>query len=603
MTTTPTAMPTPRPALLTAALLALVLTACGGDEATAPGVGNALLDYVPADTPYLAANLDTLPEDVADAYLKRAQPVLDEIQAQLTAARADLERSAAGGSGEAFESRLARAILRELDGKLSREGLESLGVDVLAHKVTYGVGAFPVIRTGLADAAVLRATIQRILDGAGVTAPEETLQGVRYWRVEPEVHGSDMPGVPIALYVSILDDHLAVGVLPAAREAEVLPAFLGLERPARSDAGAALAELNRANDYTNYGSGFIDTGKLADEFLQPDRLTAGVMAELGAYDAAALPTACVEETYAMLENVPRMTAGTTELSEDAIAYQYRLETPPTLAGRLRDLVARVPAADALSDRILDLAFGMRFGAVRDFLREKAQAIVQNPYRCEHFQELNARAEAALARLDQPMPPFANNFRGLRVSLDEIIVSGGGLPAGARGHLALHVAQPEMFLGMAQMFLPNLANLGLKSGGPPVRLPEDLFPVPGVVAFAAMSDDAIGVSLGEGEESGLEDYLDRDAGPEGMFLSVSYDTAAYLEFAERLAVGEKVDAVYSDGDEEYATPGAGRSYEGVQAVAEAARQAFREMADRSLTTFRFTPEGLVVDGRMTFQPLP
>jgi hypothetical protein len=299
--------------------------------------------------------------------------------------------------------------------------------------------------------------------------------------------------------------------------------------------------------------------------------------------------------HGIIDNASRITAGTTVLSTTAIAYQYRVETPATLADQLIKLAARIPAADALSTRVLDLAFGIRFGAVRDFLLEQANAIAQNPYRCEFLRDLNSRAEQALVQLNQPMPPFVNNFQGLRVSLDEITLSQGGLPAGARGHVALHVEQPEMFLGMAQMFLPDLAALGLKAGEPPLRLPESLLPVPGLVAFAAMSGEAIGLSLGDGEEAGLEAYLDRAAGPQGMFLSVSYDSAAYLEYTERLTADMSGDKSGDAGkDAAYGTRGA-------EAVAQVARQVFRDMADRSLTTLQFGPDGLVIDGRMTFKP--
>jgi hypothetical protein len=414
---------------------------------------------------------------------------------------------------------------------------------------------------------------------------------VAYWRVGPDTHHD----TPVGLYLAILEDHLAVGILPVALETEVLPPFLGLQRPAQSDARARLAELNRTHGYTPHGSAILDLRLLADQFLAADSLTARVMAESGAYDPASITPECVAEVHGIIDNAPRMTAGTTELSTTAIAYQYRVETPAALAGQLTGLAARIPAADALSTRVLDLAFGIRFGAVRDFLREKANAIVQSPYRCEHLRELNNRAEQALAQLDQPMPPFVNNFQGLRVSLDEIAAGQGGLPAGARGHVALHVEQPEMFLGMAQMFLPDLAALGLKAGEPPLRLPESLLPVPGLVAFAAMTGDAIGLSLGEGEETGLEEYLDRDAGPEGMFLSLSYDTAAYLEYTERLTADMTVE---TSGDGE---GNDGQLAHGAEAVALAAREVFSNMADRSLTTLQFGPDGLTIDGRMTFKP--
>jgi hypothetical protein len=318
----------------------------------------------------------------------------------------------------------------------------------------------------------------------------------------------------------------------------VLPAFLGLERPAQS--GPDPPGGTQPDARLHSGS-ILDLRLLADQFLLPDSLTARVLAGVGAYDPASITPECVAEVHGIIDNAPRVTAGTTELGTTAIAYQYRIETPATLAASLTQLAARIPAADALSTRVLDLAFGIRLGAVRDFLREKATAITQNPYRCEFLREMNDKAEQALVQLNQPMPPFVNNFRGLRVSLDEIAVSEGSLPTGARGLLALHVEQPEMFLGMAQMFLPDLAALGLKAGEPPLRLPESLLPVPGLVAFAAMSDEAIGLSLGDGEEAGLQAYLDRESGPEGMFLSLSYDSAAYLEYTERLTANVTVDA--------------------------------------------------------------
>ena len=56
------------------------------------------------------------------------------------------------------------ALLDEFEGKLNREGLESLGWDPQSSNVIYGVGAFPVARMGLSDAATLRATILRVLE-------------------------------------------------------------------------------------------------------------------------------------------------------------------------------------------------------------------------------------------------------------------------------------------------------------------------------------------------------------------------------------------------------------------------------------------------------
>jgi hypothetical protein len=118
--------------VIVAAALVLALGACGRDEEPATGAGNALLDYVPADTPYLAANSNRCPGR-GRRLPATVQPVLDEMQTQLSKARAELESQDPAGVDDDPGERLALALLRELDGKLSREGLNSLGLDIRSH--------------------------------------------------------------------------------------------------------------------------------------------------------------------------------------------------------------------------------------------------------------------------------------------------------------------------------------------------------------------------------------------------------------------------------------------------------------------------------------
>jgi hypothetical protein len=589
------------PALAT--FLAVALAACGQSENadTVQSAGedagqavNQLLAYVPADTPYVAANLEPVPEDVIDRFLERLQPALDEAQSQLSRVLADLEAGQSAnpddGNGEADRFlRLQLAILRELDGKLSRPGIESLGLDIRSLKVLYGMGAFPVFRTGLSDPAALRATVLRVLDNAGIQAPEQELRGKPYWLISDEDDGD----VPMGLYVSIQEDHLAISVFPTGAQTGLLTSFLGIEKPAKSDAGERLARLNQAQGYTPYGSAYLDLHRMADQFFDPESPLARLMAEEGGHDSSSFPQECVSEIHGIIDNAPLMTAGTTELTPSVIAYQYRIETPDSLAKELMELVAEIPVANALSKRILEFSFGMRFGPVRDFLREKAAAIVDNPYRCEHLLELNDQANEALVKLNQPMPPFLNNFRGVRVSLDEVMMNSDSIPENARGHLAVHVEQPEMFVGMAQMFLPDLSEIALTPGDPPVRLPESLVPVAGMAAYAAMSSEAIGLAVGEGEQDSLPEFLDRDAGPKGTFLTANYDMATYLEYTDQL--GDHMGQNYAE-DAAYGS----MEHDAVHSIAEAGQQAMRDMMDRSYTTMRFSEDGFVVDGKVTFK---
>ena len=565
----------------------LMVAACGKSEdaveVAIEKTDSTLFDYVPADTPYLAGNLQPIPDDVIEVFLQRFEPVLASVQDELAKARQTLENEDG--------SRLISAILQEFDGNLSRQGMESLGFDLRAHKVVYGMGVFPVIRIGLSDADALRATIQRVLANAEIDAPELEHQGVSYWRLS-EVDTAD---APVGVYVSIFADHLAMSIFPPLAETELLPAFLGLEMPGDSNAVSRLAELNAKHSYTPYGSGILDLDQIVEEFISPDTIMTRVMATTGDFDPADMTAECKTEIRGIVSNSPRMTMGVRELTTSAIAMQYRVETETTLAQQLAGLVAEIPIANPLSDRLLEFSFGMRFGAVRDFLREKVVAIMESPYQCEHLQSINQSATEAFTQLNQPKPPFVNNFRGLRLSLSEITET-NSMPVNGRGLIAVHIDQPEMFVGMAQMFLPDLSELTLAPGEPPVQLPASMLPIPNVVAFAALSTDTIGLSIGDGEEAGLPAYLEEEAGPAGTFMSIGYDMAAYLEYTQKL--GKQ----YEQTEDELAEtdPEQEAVLQSIEDISAAAQQAVKSFSDRSYTTFRLTPDGFEADSRMTFK---
>jgi hypothetical protein len=565
----------------------LMVAACGKSEdaveVAIEKTDSTLFDYVPADTPYLAGNLQPIPDEVIEVFLQRFEPVLASVQDELAKARQTLE--------DEDGSRLISAILQEFDGNLSRQGMESLGFDLRAHKVVYGMGVFPVIRIGLSDADALRATIQRVLANAEFDAPELVHQGVSYWRLSDV----DTADAPVGIYVSIFADHLAMSIFPPLAETELLPAFLGLEMPGDSNAATRLAELNAKHSYTPYGSGILDFDQLVEEFISPDTIMAQVMATTGDFDPAEMTAECKTEIRGIVSNSPRMTMGVQELTTSAIAMQYRVETETTLAQQLAGLVADIPIADPLSDRLLELSFGMRFGAVRDFLREKVVAIMESPYQCEHLQSINQSATEAFTQLNQPMPPLVNNFRGLRLSLSEILET-NSMPVNGRGLIAVHVEQPEMFVGMAQMFLPDLSELTLAPGDPPVQLPASMLPIPDVVAFAALSTEAIGLSIGDGEEAGLPAYLEEEAGPEGTFMSIGYDMAAYLDYTQKL--GEQYEQIEDELAE--TDPEQEAILQSIEDISASAQQAVKSFSDRSYTTFRLTPDGFEADSRMTFK---
>lgn len=560
-----------RPLLIMIASAAL-LSACGDRDATVAveSSANPLLAHVPADTPYAFANLAPPPAEVVDAWLARMEPLILATEELLDEATADESPDAPD------HERLLLAIQQELAGKLNRAGLESLGLSLETWNAFYGDGLTPVLRIGLGDANALRAAIDRVAARAGLTVEERQLDGTAYWRLGDEEFGA---------FVALLDQHVALSAAPRAAEAKFLPAFLGQDLPANALAnGDALPRLNADHDYSDFGSGYVDFQRVADELLDPDSHTVQRLGELFDHGVEDLPPVCREEIRALIAHAPRATAGITELQPDRMGLSYQLDIESGLAAQLMRLPSAIPKASADPALPFAMALGIQVGRLRELLLEKVNQAVAEPFQCPRFARLNQRLGDLAAQLNQPYP-LIGNLMGLRVELAELDPSRFE-PEKARGRVALEVRNPQVLTGMASMIVPGVENLQLEPGGEPVQLPQELLTVvtPDLQVYAVMTSDAIGLALGAEQRDGLLPFLDREAQEDGTFLSLEYDSAAFLPPLEEL-------------------PGS----DGAPAGQDGARwdrhrelmEAYRAMLGRNRVEFRFVEEGLRVDTHMSF----
>lgn len=559
------------------ALTALLATGChpGGEQTADDTKANPLLAYVPADTPFVFANLETAPPAVMDAWLKRLEPLAKVGEQSLADVRSELANVQDPEQQAGID--LFLAISDEIAGKLNRDGLESMGLSLESNSAIYGNGLFPVVRLGLKDAAALRATIERIQAKSGVTAEERQFNGASYWRL-----GED----PVAVYVAILADHVAIGVTPPSLEADFLPAFLGQALPEHSlGAAGTLSALNKAEGYSGFGSGFIDLNRVADELLNPASYTATRLNTAFGYDASQTSPVCAAEYRAIVAHAPRASAGVTELTGNSLGMRYRVKIEENLADQLARLVADIPKASAAGDAVFSLSLGIEVGRLREFLLDKFTTAAATPFQCPRLARLNQGIQAAADRLNQPMPPFIGNFRGVRVELNDFDFKNFD-PAKSTGLLAIEVENPEILTGMASMFVPGMEDLDLHPGGEPVQVPQELLSMvtPDFQVRAMMTSDALGVSLGKDESGKLLPFMQLKGSDDGTFLSMEYDLAALAEaqnsFEGLAGVG-------------------GPEAEAWRTHHEALVKAYQSMLGRTRMEFRFTDEGLVVDSHTAF----
>lgn len=554
----------------------LIFSACGKDSDEAVVAvdenTNPLLAYVPADTAYVFADLESVPKEITDAYVTRFQPVMDVASKQVEKFQNDF---AAGEYQDNAIAQLATAVLDELGGDLSAENLEKFGIDLQAHFAFYGMGVFPVMRLEVDDAQELRNAIGRIEAKMGTQIPVMSFNGIDYWRVVDD--GDDRP---MGMYIAILDQQLVMSAFPVGAEDNLLASLLGQELPAVSMASTnTLAVLNSEKGYTGYGSGVLDLQKISDEIFNENSTTRmylgpEVTAHLAAFDAV-----CVAEIKSMVAKAPRMTAGATRFTADEISTRYDLELDSTLAGGLAMLVSDTPVAEE-GDYLLSASLAIKVGKLRNFVLEKVNSIIATPYQCEMLQELNQNAGELVTQLNIPMPPMVNNLNGIRVRMDDFdpseeITQGKGL-------LSLHVDKPEMFVGMASMMVPGFDTLDLANQSEPVRIPSEILPLQGIDVFALMGDTAIGAAVGEQHAGDLEDFMSAKSQNDGTFLSISHDMAKQMEI--QAALTDEMEGVHN----QY------RDYH------KEIQEAYVDMLGRSRVDMRFTADGLVIDSTMTFK---
>ena len=556
----------------------LLVTACNKDsDETVAAVSentNPLLAHVPTDTAYVFANIETAPQDIIDTYVTRFQPVMDVMSDQIRQFQTDYQ------TGELQDSplaQLAMAVLDELGGSLSVEGLNNIGISLQAHHAIYATGVFPVIRLGLDDEQRLRDAIARIETKMGTALPLKDLNGTSYWRIAEDQ-------MPVGIYMAILEGQFALSVFPVSAEDGMLAAFLGQEMPSQSMASSnALSIMNNKKAYSPYGSGYLDIQKISSEFLDPESSTRTLLGpELNA-KMTYLDDVCVAEIKSMIAKAPRMTSGVTRLTDNELAMRYDLEIENTLANGLAALVSNTPPADT-GDHLVSASLALNIGKLRNFLLEKATEIYTSPYQCATLQNLNVQAEQLMNQLNIPMPPMINNLMGLRVRMDDFdpaidITQADGL-------LALHVDKPEMFVGMASMMVPGFEELDLANQSEPVKIPAQMLHMQGVDVYALLGKTSIGASIGEQYVNDLEGFMGAKTQDDGTFFSISHDMAKQMEIQEALTAKYQLDVTDNNT--------AATEY------SEAMKKVYADMLGQSRLEMRFTTDGLQIDNNIKFK---
>ena len=297
--------------LLTLTLLltgAFLLSGCGNDEEEQPpqpeavslsAEHSAVLAFAPSDSTFLMGNLEPLPEDLARHYIEVTAPAVEQAFASMKHGM-DLARNDADGSDSEPEAEeflsVMQAIVQELEGKYSPEGLQSLGFSLTPRMAFYEQDLAPVMRVEIADRAALEAALNRIADNAGVDIGGQQSGNATFWQIplgdetkrkvviaqdeiaegetiEDVIQNIDehdsRPADPLMdLVIAITDQQLIASLQPQSMTSQRMDQLLASE----GEFGHAAAErINAVNDRLGllpYGTTVIDFNGLISKALE-----------------------------------------------------------------------------------------------------------------------------------------------------------------------------------------------------------------------------------------------------------------------------------------------------------------------------------------------
>ncbi|HST28840.1 MAG TPA: hypothetical protein VLK26_10780 [Rudaea sp.] len=506
------------------AIGAALLAACGrSTDNSAP------LAFVPADTPFVYANIEPTPKAVTEQWSRRMHEYLP---VALGVYENALDRVAAAKPDDTHAIAAARALIDTLKTHDTWDKLRELGLKPDMRIAFYGVGLVPVLRFELGDATKFRATIADIEHKSGAALPTAKVGDQDYWYL-----GNDK-----AVAMFAIEGSQFVATLAPAKASDALKRTLfGLDRPARSLADSGdLDKLAKQYGYSNFGEGFVDVVKIAGRLTGPSQGSDREIATLLDLPTAGSDAACTAEYLDLARKFPRFVMGANEVGAQRVRISAQLEMQPALAAQLAAALGAAPGSGKPGEGVLDIALSLPVLKLKDFWIAQADAVAAKPYACPSLVGLNSGFANFKKKIDITVPPPASDLTGARFTLDSFDLGAGPTPMPVfSGKLLMASDNPAAALAMAQLAMPPLKDLKIAADGKPVALPAGAIPKLDLPAFVAMSPKALAAAIGNGEDTSLGAYLAAPAANEPVFLRMSFSGKFYGMLAHAF---EKVQAM-------------------------------------------------------------
>lgn len=468
-----------------------------------------LLSYIPADTPLLAYYLKNENHPIPQKFIDKMSDIYGDVATLLR----ETANEAINNEENEEKRNKSKALL---DKWLSDENIDRLGFDIQGSEMAlYAVDMFPVLRYTLTEDHQFNEVMDEAIQELNNTESSHKISKRDYQgKTIYQLGNKEIQG-----FFSLENNILVASLAPPHLLESLLPKLLGDEKPKNSLANSN-KHINVIKKYGYHDNSlyWLDIRQAADYFINPSKYNSPMLDLLQVEDNKFSPV-CKTEMLAMIDNMPRIVGGTTELSDTQMNSHIVFEMDSELGTSLSNLSGRIPNASA--DSKISYGFSFDILAAKKVAQDLVANLKANPYECEHFSQLNNNIAMVEQQLQQPIPPFVGNFKGMNVVIDELDLdmtktNPEEILKSVKGNVLLAVDNPNALKGMAEMMMPELQSLQLKIGGDAANI-SSLIPIKGSFmpvnldhVFMAIGDETIGLSLGENTDMSLKQSVSNDS---------------------------------------------------------------------------------------------
>ncbi len=512
--------------VLALALSGLMLAACSHKDKDAP------LAFVPADTPYVLANLDVLDDSTRQAIFTQVDA---EMPAQVAQMKAQADQLAATDPDMA---KYLRTVAGEFDGKSAEQVVQDTGIDPKGHSALYGLGLSPVLRIELADAKAFERFVGKIQNDYGKKFDAVTLGTQNYQRyVATASH--------LQFVIAVVGKQAVLAMLPDDASQPMLRQVLGLDRPAKSVQDTdRLTDLAKAKGYAPWAVGQVDLTRLLPLLTDSQDPLSRTLLKVRAESESAktgepvanlmqVPASCQTDATRIAARISQMSVGYTTLDDKHRDMRFDVSLASDIVSAFNGLKVELPGLGNDPTAPFELSLALPMTQLRAFWGAQADAVIAKPFTCPMLDNLNDTFTSLGDSVQKAAVPPIGDLLGLHIALDSYTTNpGGGMPKFS-GRVVIGTNNPAGLLAMAQVTSPLIAGVKLTSDGKPTTLPAQLTNALGEQGWAAMGAKSLGLAVGADEDGKLADLLKQPGGDAGELMRLHLDGDMYSSWIHLL----------------------------------------------------------------------